>query len=52
MSSDIHTKVERSSLGTKSAKAARRTIPATTALKVVARAAHMSPTIRRKKSGG
>lgn len=49
---DIRQKVERSSLGTKQARAARRTVSTTAASKVVARAASLPTPVRAKKSGG
>lgn len=50
--SDIRKKIERSSLGTKNAKTARRTISATAASKVVARATRMGQQKPAKNSGG
>lgn len=47
---DIRRQVERSSLGTPSAQAARRSVPRATASKVVARAAAMK-SVRTKKLG-
>lgn len=55
MSSSIRTKVERSSLGTKHARAARRTVSQDTAAKVLARAATIPTPVRggrTKKAGG
>jgi len=49
---DIRQQVERSSLGTKQARAARRTVSTAAASKVVARAANMPRPARAKKSGG
>ena len=50
--SNIRQKIERSSIGTPTAKRARGTVPTTTAARVVARAAALPRTIPPKKSGG
>lgn len=49
MSSDIKAKVERSSLGTKQAKAARRTVTYAAASKLVARAQSGRFEVKRSK---
>jgi hypothetical protein len=48
----IREKVERSSLGTDNARAARRTVPTATAARVVARAAALPARVEAKKNLG
>lgn len=50
--SDIERKIERSSLGTKNARAARRTVSPADAARVVSQAAAMSKRASQKKTGG
>lgn len=48
----IRRKVERSSFGTKQARAARRAVSAATASRIVERAASLPAPVRSKKPGG
>ena len=50
--SEFSTKLERSSLGTRSAKAARKTVPREVATKLVARAGKPDQKTTSKRSGG
>jgi hypothetical protein len=50
--SDIEQKIERSSLGTRDARAARRTVTPAAAAKIVTMAAEMATRITPKKVGG
>jgi hypothetical protein len=51
MNNDIRTKIERSSLGTRQAKAARNTVSSVRAADAVARAAQIRQKIKRKAGG-